>query len=230
MTKKTALKSLACRRLEAGKASDFVGQISELKAGDRVVVYCRVSHRTQKKKNNLETQKQSIVEDLTKRGLKVIADVCHVGSGWDPWAIFPCVKIAMKYGAVIVAEAPNRFARHPCFHSSNAPNLQARKLDLENLSECAFGVRLLTVLSPDASPAEEKSFQTKRGINSKGGKPKTKTCKPRGKERRQHYLRLAMRFRNRGASYREIAEILNSIKDDYPPVSYTTVGNWLRRR
>jgi hypothetical protein len=218
------------RRLHPGRASDYLKYIDQLNPGDCVVIWLRVSTHLQFHSQNMEGQERQLRAVLEEIGVSVVGVIRHVGSGTDPLWLTKAVVVAKEKGAFIVGESTDRFVRHPAYHSVDAPTLRARKPDLEHLTYWADGVKLFTSISPDAELDEVRSWQTTRGIEFKGGKPKRKHLKPRGKERREAYIRLAMRFRKRGASYRQIADILNSILDGFPPVTHGTIRNWLKNR
>jgi DNA invertase Pin-like site-specific DNA recombinase len=220
--------SLAWRRLLPGKASDFIRHIDELRPGDRVVLCCRVSHCNQDQNGNLDNQERHLRLLLESKGVVIVDAVKVTVSGTDPSWILNAVLNSMKEKVFLVAESTSRFVRHPAFHSQEAPDLQARRSDLEDLREWSLDVPLFTALDPDASPEEEKSFQTNRGITSKGkkgGRPrkKNRSCKAR----REAYLPIVMELHEAGKSYREIAGHLNSLDDEFPDISYKTIGNWI---
>jgi DNA invertase Pin-like site-specific DNA recombinase len=142
--------------------------------GDRVVIFLRVSHHNQRRRGNLNDQEAKLRRAMAKLGVVVVYVYHHVGSGWDCDAVSSAAAIAREHGAKLVAESVSRFIRHPDYHSKSCPDAQADAADLQGLRNSAPGVILVTLLHPDASAAEERSFQRKRGQSEKdkkGGRP-----------------------------------------------------------
>ena len=217
-------------RQQRGKASDYISPIEELQPGTPVVLCCRVSHCNQGRKGHLEDQENNLRQILKSTGVRIVSVFKKVASGIDPSWVFDAVQIAEKYQAVLVAESTSRFIRHPGFHSKEEPDLQPRKSDLEKLRDWTSGISLFTALNPDASPEEEKSFQTNRGLefNSKrGGRPRKKN--PLRRARKEAYLPIVLEQHESGMSYRQIANSLNSKDDEFKEISYSAIGNWIRK-
>ncbi len=216
------------RFFEAGRASDYIKHApDELKPGDRVILCCRVSGCTQNHAGNLADSEANLTERAKQLGVKIIAVKKHVGSGTDPYWLAWAVWFAKQNGAKLFAETTDRFIRHPAYHSKHNPNLQARDIDLQDLQSWTNGVTLVTDLHPDASPETTRSYQRKRGQVCKcnrGGRP----TKPKWTQRRKAWLPLAMKMRDAGLSYRQIADLLNARGDGYQNVSPMTVCNWLK--
>ena len=61
-----------------------------------------------------------------------------------------------------------------------------------------------------------------------GGRPRKKIHDP-WKARRLARIELALRLRDKGESYEQIAQELNALNDGFPRVTKKTVWNWLNR-
>ena len=185
-----------------------------------MVIACRESGWEQNRTHKLKRQAAYLRNYVRERGGKVIALFTHVGSGWDATWIGNAADEARENGAKILFECVNRAARHPAYHSESNFTAQARTSDLEDVRYWAKGVELVTVLQPDATPEEERSFQTKRGQSisgNKGGRPRKRqrTIRP------HETIRQAMELRAAGSSYGEIANALD--------VPRATVQSWVKR-
>ena len=175
----------ARRRLERGKASNYISSIDNIKRGDKVVLACRVSGREQERRRNLDGYEAHMRTEMERLDAVVVDVVCRQISGFDPYWIGAAVEIAKKHDAKIVALSTNRLIRHPAYHSERCWDAQARTPDLEYLKYWAQGVQLVTVLNPDASPREERSLQTKVGQCAKGRKGGRPTLGEQEKLRRE---------------------------------------------
>jgi len=217
MTRKYAS---AWNRTEPGKASICINKF-KCRMGDRFVLYVRVSDCSQNKNGNLRDQIAQLlaaVEDAGGIVIDVITDVC---SGYTPIRILYAAHIARKHGATLLAEATDRFVRSPAFHSKTNPTARARRTDIESLMLWTDGVKLMTLIDPDAALAEVRSCQTKRGMQQKGrmgGRPDKP--KPGDKKRfREVWRSKVLRLHRKGWSQRAIAKCT--------PVPRTTIRNWV---
>ena len=149
--------------------------------------------------------------------------VTHIGSGTDPSWLRQAAEIAKHEDAVLLAESTSRFIRSQQYHSAKRPDAQPSDADLQHLRECTGGVRLVTVLPPDATPQQERAFATKRGQVAKarkGGRPRK--SKPGYKKlRRERELSRVHQLRHCGATITEI-----HIRTGIPRM---TIFDWLRR-
>ncbi len=206
----------ARRWLACGKASNYIKQ-ANIKPGDKVVLVCRVSQREQKQRKNLEDQEANLRAEVAALD-GIVVGVTHIQvSGFDPFWISRAVTIAQQHGAKLLAESTDRFVRHPAFNSSKNNSRNARESDLRELVACAEGVPLVTLLHPDATPQEVRSYQRKRGQRikqAKGGRPE------RPKNRKVRLIGTATQMREDGASWGEIALALE--------VPRSTVARWCR--
>jgi hypothetical protein len=202
--------STARRRLQPGKARNFISYASdEIAPGDKVVLWLRVSTHPQNRTGNLEDQEANLRLRMVELNAVVMDVVKHEGSGCELFRLTKAAQIAAKYGAKLVAESTDRFIRHPGYHSKEYPDLQARDVDLKELPLWTDGVKLVTILDPEATPAEVRSYQSKRGQklkNNRGGRPRVN--KPDYKKRRRfEKLSRVIRLWECGTSYRKIEEL-----------------------
>jgi hypothetical protein len=210
------------RRLERGKASDYI-RLCDLKPGDLVVLWCRVSRSEQNRTQKLNRQVLNLRAAVERMGAVVVAVVTHVGPGWDPeWLVRP-TAIAKRHGAALVAEAVSRMVRSHAYHSVNNPEAQANEFELQELRRYTYGVELLTLLDPDATPGEERAYQTKRGQKMSGRVGGRPPKKPAG-YKKERYLQNRVKVRwcvVAGIKGRRLARFLN--------VPDATARAWVRR-
>lgn len=182
--------------------------ISELRSGDSVIICVRVSRRCQQIAGNLDDQEKHLRRLAAEREVTVIEVVRHVGPGWDFSWLNSAITRAKECGAKLLAESVSRLVRSVRYHSVEDPDAQPSERQLELLRGLSDGVSLVTALDPNASPAEERAFQTKRGQTFKdrrGGRPPSKS--PGYKLARRRKLKpIARQMRAEGASLGEIVK------------------------
>jgi hypothetical protein len=188
---------------ERGKASDYIQTWDTVKPGDSVVLCARKSFAD--KNDSLDDQEANLRREALAAGAKVVGIVRYEGSGRHPDWLCKAVVVAKKHNAKLVAESTSRFRRND-FYSNRHQEAQARTCELEDLRYWTEGLPLVTHLHPDASPSEERSYQTRRRSNRKrGGRP----SKPGYKKRRRARLKSkALAMRAAGKSLGEIAKQL----------------------
>jgi DNA invertase Pin-like site-specific DNA recombinase len=222
-----AKRRLAVRRLEPGTASNYIRHLPALlKAGlvSCVVLYCRVSGWAQFRRGNAEDQEAYLRQLLEPLGIEVVEVFKEVGPGWDLCRsqISEAIASARKHGAVVLAESPDRFLRSEHFHSKENQDALPTEAQFEELGRLADGVVLATYLPPDATPAEVRSYQRKRGQqikNRKGGRPPKE--QPGYKtRRREEWLPTVLRLHAKGMSQRGIHRRTK--------VARTTIQRWLQ--
>lgn len=215
-------------RVQAGTASNYIRHfVAEAYLGMKVVLCCRVSRRAQNRTGNLANQLANLEFIAASAGCVVVEKFCHVGSGNDPFWLIEVTEFALAHGAALLAEATDRFIRNQYYHSNTFPDAQATKGELETLQWHTEGITLMTVLPPDASPKEVKSYQRKRGQMQKGRKG------GRTKKRKQRIYPLetkakGIRMHDHGFSYQDVADFLTEHTKDLVPRS--TVQGWVRAR
>lgn len=205
-----------------GKASDYINPWNTLRAGDKVVLTCRVSGREQKRRRNLANQKDFLREQLQPVGVTVDGVIEHQGSGFDPQWLKR--KLLRSYGGdvTLVAISTDRFVRSLFYHTKRNNNAQARTKDLVRLAICTFDLPLVTWLHPDASTEEVQRFQAMLGQwakGRKGGRPANKRPGYK-KRRREQMLHAVLKLRDSGKSQSQI-----QCETGIPK---PTVSRWLR--
>lgn len=83
------------------------------------------------------------------------------------------------------------------------------------------GVEAMTLLHPDATPAEVRSYQRKRGQKAKGNKG-GRPAKTKPEKNRKRWFRTVFAMKREGASYRKIAAATG--------VPSKTCHNWIHGR
>jgi hypothetical protein len=206
-----------------GKASRVVRPF-EVHPGDRLVLCVRVSNR--ERRRNLVDAEASLRRAVESAGGIVVGVMPHVGSGTDPFWVGAAALMAKRRRAtVLLAESTDRFVRNKYYHSVDFPDVQATEAELKELARCAGGMPLMTLLHPDASPSEVRSYQSKRGQwakRRKGGRPRSK--RPGYKKlRKKEKLGLVLWLHRRDWPVREIAA--------KPMVSVpkSTVHEWIHK-
>jgi hypothetical protein len=135
-----------------------------------VVLYARVSNRSQKE--NLPAQKRALEAEAKNRNFYVIRGIWEIASGEKErrGGFLAAVETAKKYGASIVARDLNRFRRN----KSKERDARLTESEKASLLREADGVPLATVVPPDASEDEVRSYQVKTGqaeTGNYGGRP-----------------------------------------------------------
>ena len=216
-------------RLQPGRASDYIRYApEELRRGDVVVLFCRVSEHPQQYHGNLADQEVNLIERADHFGVRIIDVVRCVGSGTDPCWLVVAAEKARQCNAKLFAESTDRLVRHPAYHSKTNPNAQAREPDLQDLQLWTAGVTLVSDVHPDASPHDVRSYQRKRGQRLKGNRGGRPQKRP-WKERRLALQPLAQELRAADVSYQAIADRLNVMDHGFPYVTAKTIWNWLNR-
>lgn len=147
-----------------------------------VIIYCRVSARSQYHKRNLDMQEKGLRRIARKYHLTVIAVFREVGSGTIRYkenrlAFLQAVSIAKRQSTetVILSITPDRFLRSEDYTSTHP--VRPSKEEWETLISWASGVPLLTVLNPDLTEKEIHGQRIKWGQEikgHKGGRPKNR--------------------------------------------------------
>jgi hypothetical protein len=221
-----------------GKASDYIHWLKDwVKAHPlvtAVVLYLRVSGRTQKWTNNLRVQEDWCIAQLRILGVTVIAVFREVGSGYADARLTyaAAVDCAREHGVPLVALCTDRLLRSEDFSTKSNRYVQPSVAEYERLTAIARGVTLATILDPDMPwdrPDSEDGetthqYQTKLGqaVKSKGGRPKKNRTESGAKkairERQQPKLRWLLRV---GYSERQIVAALH--------VPRRTIRRWVAK-
>ncbi len=194
-----------------GRIADYFVAIDTLPRGSRVVLASRKSRR--EAPEVLDRQAANLRRECAD--LVVTGTVQHTGSGMDPHWIIEAAALAKRTRAVaIVFESVSRACRNFWFHSVRRPDYQPTESDLRCLKLFTGNLKLVTLLPPTATPAEERAYQRRRGPS---GRPPAKT--PGWKKRRRERLaEKARALRAQNLSYRSVAAKLR--------VPLTTVREW----
>lgn len=218
----------ASRHARPGTARWLISTVN-LQPGDAVVLWCRVSHESQT--SHLDDQERQLRELVEQHGARTVSAVCHVGPGTDPTPLRSAVAIARRCNAVVLAESTDRFIRSARFHSTRRPNVRASDHDLRRLAEITRGVRLMTIVDPDAPTSEVHAYRTRRGqlaSGNPGGRPRRPDGTPgRLKRRRERLFQEVLRLHSAEHSSRAIAKL---IEDEMGiRISHRTVQIWTRQ-
>ncbi len=208
---------------KTGIASDYISDNRSLKRRQRVVIYCRVSGHVQERSQNLSDQGENLKNELKQRGFVVLEIISEVASGWkeDRDGLLRAVEIAHENDAVVVAESVTRFIRSRDYNSKTNRNALPTVAEYRRLQRDTQGVKLATLVAPDATPEEIRSYETKRGKKSKGnpgGRPKKRDPGYKKRER-QMYLPIVL---ERYKQNKNIAAIARSVN-----LKYDTVYSWI---
>jgi DNA-directed RNA polymerase specialized sigma24 family protein len=159
------------------KISKFVKVFNSIRPSESVDLWAAVSWRD--RTANLEDAETWLRREVERRGARVGHVTRFVGPRYAhnlPRELRDAARRAKRKGRKLVAFAFDRFSRHPRFHPTRRPNLQANRLgDLIDLRSHTRGVELVTFVDPDASPEEVKAWRTKLGHwakGNKGGRPR----------------------------------------------------------
>lgn len=197
-----------------GKASDWIRHAEGLPSGTKVVVYCRVSSTPQQSAGNLKEQLSEVLAIAKGLGLVVVATYMEACSGWvrNREALEFTAARAKVEGAKLLADSVDRYIRNEHFNSETNWEVQPTVAEFRCLAEETLGLELHSCLSPDATPREVRSHQTRRGQKAKGkrgGRPLSRKGK----------LERAKQLSAEGQTNAEIARLLG--------VHRSTVGRWL---
>ena len=199
----------------------------DVQPGERVILHCRVS--TDDQRPHLAGQERLLRQLVADRGGRVLLAVHRVGPGSDLALLRPALAIARLCNTNILAETLDRLIRPTTFHPYLAPHAPLTRDDLRRLAQVAKGVRLMTIVHPDASPSSAHGFQTKRGqlaSGNPGGRPRRHDNEPgHRRRRRDRLLEDVLRLRQAGLSSRDIAERIRHETGE--ELSHRTVQLWI---
>jgi hypothetical protein len=180
-----------------------------------------VSSHAQFLRGNHKDQERNLRRELAELGANVVGVEYYEGPGCHGAGICRSAARAEALGAKLAAETTSRFVRSDDYHPGKNPDVRPSEEDLECLRAWTRGVPLVTLLHPDATPSEERSYQRKRGQRAKGrtgGRPATK--RPGSKKRRRlNTQEWVQSLRANGMSIRIIASKTG--------VPRSTVYDWL---
>lgn len=165
------------RGFQSGNAGGCIKPF-ECSQGDPFIIVARKSN----KGHNLDSQFQAVESAILKAG-GIVVDGIKVDmtsavitddrresrsdvKSRDHWLriLAQAAELARAVGATIIAESTDRLIRHREYSTRGAANkLQASESDLADLLNAVGEVPLMTLIDPDATPAQVRSAQTKRG-------------------------------------------------------------------
>jgi hypothetical protein len=156
-----------CGRVRASAYIHSFKELAERWPGMKVVLYARVSHRTQDHKGNLNRQVNYLLRKVKKRGAVVIGVHKEIVSGKihdDSPKFRAACKKARKHGAIVVARSVDRFLRNARYYDSKENwDAQPWEFEFDMLMRMAGGAILATVLHPNTPPDKVKRFESKWG-------------------------------------------------------------------
>ena len=142
-----------------------------------MVIYYRVSASDQERKKILNEQVKNLIREVEQSGFTTIRTFREVGAGWQEYrdVLMYAAEHALANDAVLVAESVTRFIRSKDFNSQINWKVPPTVAKYRRLQRDTQGVKLATVVAPDATPEEIRSYETKRVQKAKGkpgGRPK----------------------------------------------------------
>jgi hypothetical protein len=160
----------------------------------------------------------------------------YVGPGHgDDWLDFlgEVAQFALQHNAIVLATTRDRFSPHPDYRSNEHPHsqAQARTQDLEALHQATRGVRLMTLLSPDASPTDcrrawaEWAAELRR---NPGGRGKSKSGPGSSRRLRERWLPYVLEQHSMGKRAHDIWEDINERIGPDESISYSTICRWIQ--
>lgn len=201
------------------RPSEYIQHIKNLPPSTLVILYVRVSSARQEHASQLAALKAA----AEAAGLVVVGvHVLTTPAGEAEGGLFKAAKQAEAHGATLLAECTSRFARAATHHAAHAHRRSPGRWAIKEVCDICR-VPLATVLDPDATAAQERAYQMKRGQEGSGnygGRP----AKPRPGDKKQRRLKLlprVLRMRLVGYSNRAIGRELE--------VPERTIRDWLKR-
>ncbi len=215
-----------------GTASEYIHHLATYlnKHPDfAVVLYLRVSGRSQNCRKNLDTYERILRKVCELLDIQIAAVYREVVSGWvlneDRSSLIDAVESAQKHEAetgvhtVVLAPCTDRFIRNQVYNCKTAPDLTPTDFEFRQLKKLTSGVPLVTYLDPDMPLREVTSHRTRWGQEFKGRKGGGDR-KPGWRNRRKEKLQpLAHALYSKLQSYRQVAERLG--------VCQRTAWNWV---
>ena len=196
----------------------------------KVVIYDRLSHKTQAEKRNAEVRRERIERMVKAKGFEVIGYYCETINGRsqyleDRTELRKAVELAKTQKAILVFPSAARACRPEEFHPQDNPDAPLLQRDLDRFEAMTYFGRVAVAI---IFLSERGPFTAlgQAGRDKHGGRPRKK---PPGylKQRQKKYLPEVIRCHKREMSYRAIAAHLKAI--DGVVICHTTIGCWIRR-
>jgi hypothetical protein len=215
-------------RLSSAEKPSYYISVFNIRRGDRIFIVCRVSKRAQFLAGNLDDQVDALIAAVQRAGGVVVGVKTQIGNGANPEWLAAAAVLARRRGARLLAETTDRLIRHPDYHSTLRPKLQAGQAQLERMAECLDGAEVMTLVDPDAPPHDNMSQHRQRGQEQKGHcggrslkKEQTAGSRPGdGRILRKKWTRTVLSMHRAGAPYREIEAATK--------IPWKTCWNWVR--
>ena len=152
-----------------------------IRPGTRVVLYARVSGRTQARQGNLDRHIAELEADAARYRADVVETCAEVASGMSPDrpALSRAAALARRHNAIILAHNVGRLIRSAEFHRTKNPGAQPTQAEYEALASAVGGVTLATILPPDTDWREVRAAETRRG---------KRAAKPRMPRAERHHI------------------------------------------
>ncbi|QDT66373.1 recombinase family protein [Calycomorphotria hydatis] len=145
-----------------------------------IVVYVRVSERSQKSNGSLKKQRRTIVECLSGKGkVESVVEAVEYGklSVYRP-QFRKAIELAREVGAGVTALDTTRLLRAESFDKATNPFSEPTADEWLKLSRLADGVKFLATVMPPSTPLEElHSGKTRRGMKASSKKPGRRPAK-----------------------------------------------------
>lgn len=212
----------ARRQPKTGVASNYISRFN-LRPGDIVALWCRVSTPWQQRRGHLADQEATLRRAVAAAGAHVAVVVPWEGSGADSTSLAYAAAEAQRHGAtVLLAESTDRFVRSARY-SACCQNWLPLDGDFEYLRYMTDGFPLMTLIDPDATPGQMRAYQTRRGqteTGRKGGRPAV--VRPGDKRRRrENELPKVLEKVTDGGSLRQISREIG--------IPISTLQEWLQK-
>ncbi len=204
---------------QSANASKFIKPIDHFPKDKPAILLARVSDRPQAHNGNLKRSLANLRREVKNRGIKIAAEFAFTISRKDNPKLTEVAEKAIELDAGgIIAESLCRFQRHPDFDPVMNFDARPREVDLRYLDYLTLGVPKFTILDPNATNAEIRDYQIRRGIEEKK--------KIGTKNRKQKCIETVKRLANEGMSLRKITEMIeNAYK---VRIHYSTTSRWIK--
>ncbi|MEW4564210.1 hypothetical protein AB1K70_16855 [Bremerella sp. JC770] len=224
-----------------GYFPDIVTQLLKNKPTAQVVLYIRVSARSQFDRGTNKGQETECVTILEQLGVSNIKIFREVVAGWE--LLEPCrsrliaaAELAEKSDGVVVASNTQRFLRNEYYSRDDfkrVPTVAEFDSLLARLNKFAPTTRLMTLLDPDLTPGEIRGVESRWGqkrTGKKGGRPKKKSPGHRNLRRRV-LLPLVKELHQQGKSARQIVHSIKEfcIENSFDLPNQSTINSWIRK-
>ena len=197
--------------------SDYIHCLDDLPQGQPVVLLCRVSGKQQYHDKNLDDQEANLRAALGDRRILKVFNATRRAR--DLNELKTAIAYCRRHGAVLLTETLDRLVRHVDYDPKRNFKFRPTLEQMEELARLADGVRLFTLVHPDAPHGKVRSCQTKRGQRHKDRKGGGDRMPGWKKRRRKMNLPRVLGLRRRGRTYQQIADVVN--------VPKLTVRSWI---